>query len=80
MSVDEKIAVLYEFHEWRQEAGLAGAHWESATAAWQAYLQQQERVDLVGEIRRVLAGVGDAANLTSSEREAVILSLLDQIK
>lgn len=80
MSVDEKIAVLYEFHEWRQEAGLAGAHWESAAAAWQVQLQAEERADVVEEVRVVLAGEGDAQHLSAVEREAVILSLLDQIK
>ena len=80
MSVDEKIAVLYEFHEWRQEAGLAGAHWESAAGAWEVQLHAEERADVVKEMRVVLAGEGDAQGLSAAEREGLLLSLLDQIK
>lgn len=53
-SVDQKVAVLHEFHEWRQDAGFAASHWDTAVQAYAAHLRSEERADAIEELRSLV--------------------------
>ena len=72
MTVDDKVATLHEFHEWRQDKGLASTHWDSAVGLYEAYLRAEEREAIVDELRRL---AGDH----TPEGVARVNELLDQL-
>jgi hypothetical protein len=75
MVASEKIAVLEEFHEFRQEHGLYGALWDQQVAAFAAHVKQAEAEDIKAAIARALRD----GSLGADEREGLVLSLVDQL-
>jgi hypothetical protein len=72
-TVDQRVATLHEFHEWRQEAELAAAHWDIAVMRYEEQIRGEERESIIEELRSITNGV-----LTGPEYHRVG-ELLDQL-